>query len=173
MSDYYIVKPGSQQPVGPLTVEEIRQKQEQGEITAEYLFSMPGAKDWKPLAQLPGLNVAVSEVPFSPVVPTELREVKDDKKVAGVPFSPAVPTGEMGEKPSNYLILSSLGLLCCWPLAIFAIVKSASVNTLWVQGRYEEAKAAANTAKICNIVNIVISVIVMFGYIALGMAKTP
>lgn len=150
MSDYYIVKPGSQQPVGPLSVEEIRQKLEQGEITAEYLFSMPGAKDWKTLAQLPGLNVAVAEVPFPPVV----------------------PTGEMGEKPSNYLILSCLGLLCCWPLAIFCIVKSASVNTLWVQGRYEEAKAAANTAKICNIVNIAISVIGLMGYIALGMATT-
>lgn len=76
----------------------------------------------------------------------------------------------MAAKPDNYMVWSALGLLCCWPLAIFCIIKSSSVNTLWMQGRFEEAKSAAETAKVCNIVNAVLSGVITIFYIALVVA---
>lgn len=120
MSAYYIVKPGSQEPMGPMSVEQIRQGVMAGTITMDYCFSTPGATEWKPLAQLPGLNV-------------------------GVPGATAAPAGQ---RPDNFLVWSILvTLLCCWPLGIYAIIKSASVNGLWDQGKYSEAQAASNSAK--------------------------
>lgn len=49
--------------------------------------------------------------------------------------------------PDNYLVWAILStLLCCMPLGIVSIVKSASVNTLWAQGKYDEARIASDQA---------------------------
>ena len=47
-------------------------------------------------------------------------------------------------------------VLCCLPLGIVAIVKSASVEKLWYQGHHEEAQKAANDAKMYSIWGAVI-----------------
>ena len=44
-----------------------------------------------------------------------------------------------------WAILSTF--LCCFPLGIVAIVKSMQVEKLWLQGRKEEARRAALSAK--------------------------
>ena len=50
--------------------------------------------------------------------------------------------------PDSNLVWAILcTVLCCLPLGIVAIVKSTSVEKLWVQGRYEEAQKAADAAK--------------------------
>ncbi len=38
-------------------------------------------------------------------------------------------------------------VLCCLPLGIVAIVKSTSVEKLWREGRYDEARKASADAK--------------------------
>lgn len=50
--------------------------------------------------------------------------------------------------PDNNLVWAILcTVLCCLPLGIVSIIKSTSVNSLWEQGRYEEARKAAKEAK--------------------------
>ena len=109
-----------------------------GTITMDYCFSTPGATEWKPLAQLPGLNI-------------------------GVPGATAAPAGQ---RPDNFLVWSILvTLLCCWPLGIYAIVKSSSVNGLWDQGKYSEAQAASNSAKNACIWSAVLGAVVTVFYV--------
>ena len=139
MNSYYVVKPGTDQPIGPLSADDIRRKLQMGEITPDYFYSMPGATEWKPLAQLPELAAGAAMPP-----------------VPGAPAAYPVPTST---KPSNYLVWSCLGLLCCIPMAIYCIIKSASVNSLWEQGHYAEAQAAADAAKKWNIANVIITII--------------
>lgn len=153
MDTYYIVKPGTDSPIGPLSVDDIRQKLQMGEITPDYYYSSPGATEWKPVAQLPGLNGAGAAA--MPAVP-------------GAPAAYPVP---MSTKPSNYMVWSCLGLLCCIPLAIYSIIKSSSVNSLWEQGKYAEAKAASETAKNCNIANVVITIIICIIQVIIGVAS--
>ena len=151
MNTYYIVKPGTDTPIGPLSVDEIRRKLQTGEIAADYYYSMPGATDWKPVSQLPGLN---------------------DSGAAAMPPVPGARVAyaaHSDNKPSSHMVWSCLGLLCCIPLAIFSIVKSSSVNSLWEQGKYAEARSASETAKNCNIANVIITIILCIISIAAEM----
>ena len=55
---------------------------------------------------------------------------------------------ENGTPPDNNLVWAILStVLCCLPLGIVSIIKSTSVNTLWAQGQYDEARKAADDAK--------------------------
>ncbi len=146
MSQYYVLAPGSTQPIGPLTLEQINAQLCAGSINLSYMCSYPGANSWMPLSQLPGVMTVGTPMPGGGVA-------------------------AMGGKPDNYLVWSILGLFCCWPLAIFCIIKSSSVNSLWMQGRYAEAKSASETAKVCNIVNAVLIIIVTILYAVLGLAS--
>lgn len=67
--------------------------------------------------------------------------------------------------PDNYLIWAILStILCCMPLGVVAIVKSSSVNTLWFQGRHDEAYKAAESAKSFSIWSAGIAVILWVLY---------
>lgn len=51
-------------------------------------------------------------------------------------------------KPENYLVWAILcTLLCCLPLGVVSIIKSTEVDTLYAQGRYDEAQNASDSAK--------------------------
>ncbi|MDT7724196.1 MAG: hypothetical protein QOI21_772 [Actinomycetota bacterium] len=53
-----------------------------------------------------------------------------------------------GPPPDNNLVWAILStVMCCLPLGIVAIVKSNQVQTLWFQGRPDEARKAADDAK--------------------------
>jgi len=81
------------------------------------------------------------------------------------------PQQPAGQAPNNYLVWSILvTLFCCLPLGIVAIVKSASVNGLWAQGRYAEAQAAANSAKKFVIWSAIIGVVVGIIYAIIALA---
>ncbi|MDR2281504.1 MAG: CD225/dispanin family protein [Gordonia sp. (in: high G+C Gram-positive bacteria)] len=61
--------------------------------------------------------------------------------VAGPGFRPSA-------EPDNHLVWAILStVLCCLPLGIVSIVKSASVSKLWAQGDYAGAQRAADDAK--------------------------
>lgn len=50
--------------------------------------------------------------------------------------------------PDNNLVWAILcTVLCCLPLGVVAIIKSTSVNSLWNQGKHDEAQKAADDAK--------------------------
>lgn len=60
-----------------------------------------------------------------------------------------------GQPPNNNLVIAIVGLLFCWPPGIYAIVKSTQVSSLWAQGQYAEAQAAADEARKWGIWSII------------------
>lgn len=52
------------------------------------------------------------------------------------------------KQPNNNLVWAILSTcLCCLPLGIVSIVKAASVDKLWTEGKYNEARKTAEDAK--------------------------
>lgn len=63
-------------------------------------------------------------------------------------------------RPQNYLVLAILTtIFCCIPTGIVSIVYSSKVNSLYAEGRYDEAMAASKTAKTWGIVGLVIGLL--------------
>lgn len=84
------------------------------------------------------------------------------------PVQPAQPVEFAPDSNLVWAILCTV--LCCLPLGIVAIVKSASVDKLWMQGRKEEAKMAAKAAKSYSIWGAVISLIILVLYFIVLLA---
>ncbi|MBQ9466450.1 MAG: CD225/dispanin family protein [Muribaculaceae bacterium] len=69
-------------------------------------------------------------------------------------------------------------LFCCLPLGIVAIIKASSVSSLWSQGRYDEARVAADEAGkwskyalICGLVVIVIYILMMVAGVGIAAMR--
>ena len=55
---------------------------------------------------------------------------------------------EVSTQPDNHLAWAIIStILCCWPIGIFAIIKSTKVNTLWKEGDTAGAQKASEDAK--------------------------
>lgn len=66
-------------------------------------------------------------------------------------------------KPETHMVWAILStLFCCLPLGIVAIIKASKVDSLWFDGRYDEAMAAAESAKKWSIISAVTGVILGF-----------
>ena len=81
-----------------------------------------------------------------------------------------------GPPPANNLVLAILGLLCCWPLGIPAVVFAAQVNGKWNAGDQAGAVEAAGKAKKFALIALVLGVIVLVIYgilIAVGAWRAP
>ena len=138
MSNYYIAKPGTQQPMGPYSIDQIRAGIQQGTITPDCVYCAVGMQEWLPLAQLPGLN---TPKPAARPVPGGARPMPG---AAPTPGGLKVATGTA---PSSGLALSIVvTILCCVPFGIPAIVNSARCNTFINQGDYAAARQAADKA---------------------------
>ena len=72
-----------------------------------------------------------------------------------------------GPPPSNNLVMAILGLLCCWPLGIPAVVFAAQVNGKWNAGDQAGAVESAAKAKKFATIALVLGVIGTLIYIAL------
>lgn len=71
------------------------------------------------------------------------------------------------KKPDNCLVWAILAtVFCCLPFGIVSIVYAAKVDSEWALGHYDEAEAAARTARTWAIVSIVVPLVVLFLYIA-------
>lgn len=76
------------------------------------------------------------------------------------------PLQPAGHAPNNYLVWSILvTIFCCLPFGIYAIFKSSQVNGLWAEERYDEAQAAAGTARKWVIWSAVFGLIVIVIYV--------
>ncbi len=78
--------------------------------------------------------------------------------------------GSMGAAPNNNLVLAILGLLCCWPLGIPAVVFAAQVNGKWASGDQAGAVEAAAKAKKFATIALVLGIIATVLYIILMVA---
>lgn len=165
MNDYYVAKPGSQQPMGPMSIDQIRMGMQQGTITPDCVYCTTSMPQWQPLSSLPGLMPAAA--------PTPAPMPMGGGMPMGAPM-PGVMPGQAGmpmAKPDNYMVWSILvTILCCLIGGVVAIVKSSSVNTLWAQGRFAEAKQAADSAKQWCIISAVIGLVL--GVIQIAVAAS-
>ncbi|KGN36604.1 membrane protein [Knoellia subterranea KCTC 19937] len=72
-----------------------------------------------------------------------------------------------GPPPNNNLVMAILGLLCCWPLGIPAVVFAAQVNGKWNGGDQAGAIESAAKAKKFATIALVLGIIGTLIYIAL------
>ncbi|SPM39141.1 hypothetical protein MNAB215_1323 [Mycobacterium numidiamassiliense] len=64
-------------------------------------------------------------------------------------------------EPDNYLVWGILvTVMCCLPFGIVSIINSNKVSTLWAQGQYAEAQAAADSAKKWAIIGAIVGPII-------------
>lgn len=86
------------------------------------------------------------------------------------PYNGYNGNGQMPTKPDSYLVWSILvTLLCCMVFGILAIIESSKVDSLWNQGRVDEAYRASDKAKQWCIWGAVAALIisVIYGIISL------
>ena len=70
-----------------------------------------------------------------------------------------------GAPPSNYLIPAILSVLCCWPLAIPAIIFATQVNSKWQAGDQAGAMDASKKAKMFSMIAIGLGVVGIVLYV--------
>lgn len=81
--------------------------------------------------------------------------------------APPPPMGGGGTPPPNNLVLAILGLLCCWPLGIPAVVFAAQVNGKWASGDHAGAVDASAKAKKFGMIALILGIVVTVLYIIL------
>ena len=73
-----------------------------------------------------------------------------------------------GPRPASHLVWAILStVLCCLPFGIVAIIKASSVDGLWNQGRYEEARKAARSARNFTLISILLPLLGIIIYLLL------
>ncbi|MBQ3083538.1 MAG: CD225/dispanin family protein [Alistipes sp.] len=71
-------------------------------------------------------------------------------------------------KPDTGLVWGILTtIFCCLPFGIIAIVKATQVDTYWASGLYEEAYAAAKSARQWALISAAIPFVLVIIYILL------
>ena len=81
-----------------------------------------------------------------------LKSANNPVPMNSTPLPAPLPSGS-GARPENHLVAAILSTcFCCMPLGIVAIVYACQVDTLYRQGRKEEALKASNDAAFwCNL----------------------
>lgn len=72
------------------------------------------------------------------------------------------------KRPSSYLALAIIStILCCLPTGIVSIVYATKVNSLYEDGKYDEANSASKKAKTWGLISVVAALFVWIIYIAI------
>lgn len=171
---YYIVE--NNQPAGPFEVEELVAKC----VKASDLVWCEGMSQWAPASTVEEIMRALNPVTEMPegmppyVQPPVYNATMNSTQTAyeNVPqsrYNEGVPP-----MPNTWFVAAIIvTLCCCCPLGIPAIVFASRVETLWNNGRYEEAERASRTARkwvtiafICGFLFIVLYYIFMAQFTA-------
>lgn len=79
--------------------------------------------------------------------------------------------GPAGAAPKNWLWLSIVSVLFCWPLAIPAIVFSSRVNGKWAAGDAAGAQSSSGRARMFGLVAIGLGVIAGIVQVVIGLSN--
>lgn len=137
MKKYYYLNRSNQQ-CGPVDESELKNY----DVTPETLVWAEGMAGWqKAVTVVPGCYLAGVAVPPPPP--------------GVVPPAPVAGTTVADGCPDNYLVWSILAtVLCCLPTGVAAIVYSSKVESLWRDGRHEEARKSAANAKMWCLISV-------------------
>ena len=115
--EYYVLINGIKE--GPFSIEELKSKG----ISRETMVWKAGQSQWLPMYQVPELHDLLKEIPPEP--PTAKRTM-----------------------PKTWLVESILAtLFCCLPFGIIGIINATKVDTLYLNGNYDEAMLRSNNAR--------------------------
>nr|MBD5377304.1 DUF4339 domain-containing protein [Bacteroides sp.] len=162
--------------LGPLDLAEARRLP----LTPDTPVWAEGMADWAPASQVGDFADMFAGRPFGGNTPPSFGSQTQGSPFANpqTAFSPGYApgmsnSGAMPPRPDNYLAWSIIvTLLCCLPLGIVAIIKSAAVNPAYDRGAYEEAYRASTSAKNWIITSAVIGVVVSAAYTILVMCSS-
>ena len=116
----------------------------QGQQPPEWQGQPPQGWQTPPPAQAPGWQGAAAAGSAGPA-----------SRPAGRPSSPA--TRRPSASRTTTLVWAILvTVMCCLPFGIISIVNSNKVSSLWAQGQYAEAQAAADSAKKWAIIGAIV-----------------
>ncbi|MEM7699735.1 MAG: CD225/dispanin family protein [Verrucomicrobiota bacterium] len=147
--DWFYAKDGQQQ--GPVSREVLIELRQSGQISDSDLVWNESMPEWLAYGSVPEL-AGSAPAPAVNTDPSVYQSPQQPENVSPAPVaasSQASPTHHPsgGEIP-NYLWQSIVVLLlCCWPLAIPAIVYSTKVNPAIASGDMAAAKEASDNAK--------------------------
>lgn len=69
------------------------------------------------------------------------------------------------KRPDSYLALAIIStILCCLPLGIVSIIYSTKVNSLYEDGKYDEAERASKNAKTWGLVSMGVALLGLILY---------
>lgn len=153
-SFFYINKQGVQQ--GPRS---IKQLENEYVIMRDTMVWCQGMTDWCKASDVEELSgICDSRPPVMDVYVHNEPPVERNRK-------------QNEPSPHTWLIESILSaLFCCVVTGVVGIVYASKVENLWASGRYEEARAAANTAKIWFIVGVALALVSILLYLGLMFA---
>lgn len=115
--EYYVLINGVKE--GAFSIEELKTKG----ISRDTMVWRAGQSQWLPVYQVPELYDLLKEIPPEP--PTVKRAM-----------------------PKTWLVESILvTLFCCLPFGIIGIINATKVDTLYLNGDYEQAVIRSNNAK--------------------------
>lgn len=159
--EWYYAKNGQQ--LGPVSEGALQDLFQNGTIQSGDLVWNESLTDWVPLGSIPGFGSSTAPPLTSPA--------------SGIPAAPSgvagaailatsVPSGQPA--PPTYLWQSIVCvLLCCWPLAIPAIVFGTKIKPAMEAGDYGSALEASNKAKMWCLISFIVGFIlqaVLFGF---------
>lgn len=164
------------QQLGPVSEDELKQKARSGSLKPTTLVWKDGMSDWKPIAELPELAIAIQSAPVttSPVLGPP----------AAVANPYAAPQASMVQRPAMNMsspmpYINSGGILafaivstvmCCWPCGIPAIVYAAKINGQMAAGDYIGAQESARLSKMWSWIAVgSISVIIVLYMVAIAI----
>lgn len=161
MKQYYFVNSQGQQ-MGPVPMEELKNQN----IQRNTPVWCEGMTDWTEAGQVPELGFLFAS---GPTYGYGQGGFSQGSYGNVPPQNPGYNTPM--QKPDNYLVWAILcTVLCCIPLGIVAIVYAARVDSLWSEGRYEEAVNSSNKAKKFTIIGAIISVVLGILYFIFAIA---
>ena len=155
MNTYYIAKPGAQDPIGPMTLEDIRQGIQQGTINREWSYIKTGMKEWLPIYALSALMQRSPRLTPNQFV----TNANGTRSVCNNQFTD-MPSC-IPPHPGSGLAASILLTIFFGPLGIPAIVMSARCNALYNNGKYEAAARAAKSSTIYRLCVLSIPLILL------------
>ena len=155
---YYIIE--HEAPVGPFELGELVGRG----LRPTDLVWTEGMADWAPAETIEEVRMALygpktGDVPVAPA-PEYQQQYQQQPYQQQQYQQPYQQQQQPMLPPDNYLAWAIIvTILCCLPFGIVAIIKAASVNTLWNAGNYEQAYEASAAAKKWVIISAIVGVV--------------
>jgi len=133
--------------VGPLSLDALKNALIQPD-TMVWNNSLPDWVEARSLPELQSLFVTNNVTEPTPVQQPTPPPVSSSPNYGNMGNNTFNNTASAPPMPENYLVWAILAtIFCCWPIGIFAIIKSTKVSSAYTAGDYAGAQQASEDAK--------------------------